>query len=227
MTKPNEQASTERQKPDEGRYTLRQAARAIARHTTEKVETLVAKLMKVAEDGTLPVYAPGENAQYRYGEGEGTILRRTTPDGLKRLEIHCIANYVMDNYEKAYWDDLNTWLDANEKRIAFRFSAPAESKPENEAEAQRRIAPSILEGEPPLNLGTNKRGEVDVWVKWQAHKLKSFDDTGTSLAEKIQLLAQKHGYKSERKSLSIPTIVKMLPVKITGGREKRRSKSNK
>lgn len=227
MTKPNEQASTERQKPDEGRYTLRQAARAIARHTTEKVETLVAKLMKVAEDGTLPVYAPGENAQYRYGEGEGTILRRTTPDGLKRLEIHCIANYVMDNYEKAYWDDLNTWLNANEKRIAFRFSAPAESKPENEAEAQRRIAPSILEGEPPLKLDNNLRNNVKVWVQWQARKLKSPEDIGTTLAKKIRLLAEKRGYKSECKPLSIPTIITMLPVGITGGRGKTRTKPKK
>lgn len=84
-----------------GRYTLREAAEAIA-GSGERVEPMLEKLLAAAKSGSLAVYGPGENARYQYGP--------YAP--------------VRSYYEEAYWSDLNAWLDSNEPRIAFRFPPP-------------------------------------------------------------------------------------------------------
>jgi hypothetical protein len=105
---------------------------------------------------------------------------------------------------------------------------PAEqtSKPENEIERS-----TGLDGEPKLNKGKNSRTAVDAWVKWQATELIEPDDNGNDLAERIQTLAHRWGYQSERgkdgQPLPLTTIIKMLPTGITGGRGKNRRKSSK
>jgi hypothetical protein len=85
----------------------------------------------------------------------------------------------------------------------------------------------LFGGEPQLIKGKNKRADVDKWVKFQANEMKTPADTGSALAERIQLLAKKHGYESERKELSLATITRMLPSGITGGRGKTVGKSKK
>ncbi|WP_147309330.1 hypothetical protein [Cupriavidus taiwanensis] len=87
-----------------GRYTLGEAAEAIAA-SGERVEPMLEKLLAAAKSGSLAVYGPGENARYQHGP--------RTP--------------VRSYYEEAYWSDFNAWLDSNELRIAFRFPPPQAS----------------------------------------------------------------------------------------------------
>lgn len=84
-----------------GRYTLNEAAKAIAA-TGERFEALLEKLCGAAQRGDLPMHAPGERARYEYTNDK----------------------QVRPFYEEAYWNDLNTWFETNERRIAFRFSEP-------------------------------------------------------------------------------------------------------
>ncbi|WP_144157524.1 hypothetical protein [Paraburkholderia sp. BCC1885] len=98
-------AMQEAEKQAAGRYTLREAAKAIA-GTGERFEALEAKLCGAAERRELPVHGPGERARYEYTNGR------------------CARPF----YEEAHWDDLNTWLEKNEPRIMFRFPSPAARK---------------------------------------------------------------------------------------------------
>jgi hypothetical protein len=79
-------------------------------------------------------------------------------------------------------------------------------------------------GEPWLVKGKNRRKQVDAWVKWQAKEIVEPNDKGNDLAERIQLIADKWGYESEREKLTIASITKMLPAGITGGRAKARGR---
>ncbi|MFL9954422.1 hypothetical protein PQR21_23675 [Paraburkholderia nemoris] len=97
----------EAEKQAAGRYTLGEAAQAIA-GTGERFEALEAKLGGAAERGDLPVHGPGERARYQYINGKG----------------------ARPFYEEAHWDDLNAWLEKNEPRIMFRFPAPTATKAE-------------------------------------------------------------------------------------------------
>ena len=110
-------------------------------------------------------------------------------------------------------------------------AAPAESKPESKAETESQFAPAILDGEPRLQKGKNTRAKVDAWVKWSAKQKVMPGDTGVKLAERIQLETKKWGYLSDRtkedEHISVASIVKMLPPKVTGGYEKKRRKLNK
>lgn len=97
-----EQAQYARQAKEKqaaGRYTLKEAADAIATRG-ERVETLLRKLIAAAENGTLPTYGPGELARFR-------------------------GKPVRTFYEEAYWNDLNEWLATNEPRLVFRFPEPS------------------------------------------------------------------------------------------------------
>jgi hypothetical protein len=116
-----------------GRYSIGDAAIEIVAYETDKSEELYSnqqlrerrmfeKLKKAVLDSTLTVYAIGES------------LRFENPSWV-RIETHC----------EAYWNDLNEWLDRNEKQISFRFpppvalqAAPAESNPESDTNKQGR-----------------------------------------------------------------------------------------
>ncbi|RLK36105.1 hypothetical protein C7417_3880 [Cupriavidus plantarum] len=91
----------EAEKKAEGRYTLREAAEAIAA-SGERLEPLLEKLMTAAKMGAFPMYGPGEKATYRYYSD----------------------TQVRPFHEEAYWRDLNNWILSNEPRISFRFPAP-------------------------------------------------------------------------------------------------------
>lgn len=91
-----------------GRYTLEEAAMAVSKATGARADEILHKVMEAAGAGALPTYERGKDSRYIYGEG--------------------FASRVRDFYEEAYWDDLNAWIEANEKRITWRFSAPASQK---------------------------------------------------------------------------------------------------
>jgi len=84
-----------------GRYTLNEAAKAIAA-SGERFEALLEKLCGAAQRGDLPMHAPGERARYEYTNGK----------------------QVRPFYEEAYWNDLDTWLERFEPRVTFRFPVP-------------------------------------------------------------------------------------------------------
>jgi hypothetical protein len=174
--------------------------------------------------------------------GDTPLPKETLVEFSKRLRLlygNLVSKGSFSRFEKEFFDphlskvrlnEFAVWCFQKDIQIPtalFVIGDPAESKPEGETLAQTYSAPAILDGEPPLQPDKNSREKVKAWVTWQANKLKSPDDIGTTLAEKIRLLAEKRGYKSERRALSIGTIVKMLPVGITGGHEKKRRKLNK
>jgi len=85
----------------QGRYTINEAAQEIA-GAGERLDPLVEKLVVAAASVDIRMYGPGEQARYEYRNGR----------------------QVRPFYEEAYWDDLNRWLDENEKRVTFRFPKP-------------------------------------------------------------------------------------------------------
>jgi len=108
-------AQQEAEKNAAGRYTLNEAADAIAT-SGERAESILKKLLAAAESGTLPMHGPGESAKYQYAAG----------------------NRARPSYEEAYWDDLNEWLTKYEPRVQFRFPDP---KPSEEGEATEPLIP--------------------------------------------------------------------------------------
>lgn len=133
------------------------------------------------------------------------------------------------------WDDLNKWM-AENTHIRFRFPNPNTHATRVDAGAALRTNDNEpddeelhrgLDGAPSLKEGKNNRDKVDAWVKWQANKMVKPNDTLPDLIGRIRLEANKWGYESERKPLTDEIIRKMLPSKITGGREKNRGKSKK
>jgi hypothetical protein len=79
-------------------------------------------------------------------------------------------------------------------------------------------------GEPFLRLGPNPRAAVEKWVKWHALRMAEDFPKVTDIAENIRLLAERHGYRSERKGLTVASITKMIPAGLTGGRGKNKGK---
>lgn len=111
------EAQQEAEKKAAGRYTLEDAAQAIADATGERLDGLLANLMASRRAGVLPTYAPGKNARYT-------------------------SKTVRDFYEECFWDDLNKWLDANEQRISWRFPKPEHAC--NQAPAAPPVSTSAL-----------------------------------------------------------------------------------
>ena len=72
--------------------------------------------------------------------------------------------------------------------------------------------------EPQLCKGKNSRREVELWVKHQAKKHYSPGCSAKELAGIIFKIACRNGFESERKPLSVPSIIKMIPAGVTGGR---------
>lgn len=93
--------SEEHLKHTEGRYSLREAASAIA-GPLGILDLILRKLEDAALKGELPVYSPGQLVRHEY-----------PLDGV-----------VRGFYEEAYWNDLNAWLAKHEPRVKQRFEAP-------------------------------------------------------------------------------------------------------
>lgn len=77
-----------------------------------------------------------------------------------------------------------------------------------------------LDGAPSLRKGRNSPEMIKAWVVWQAKKMVKPNDTLPDLIGRIILEADRWGYESDRKALTENIIRKMLPLGITGGREK-------
>ena len=86
-----------------GRYTLEEAAQAIAEGTGESKELLEERIENAFAEHLIPVYAPGSKIDY-----QPTIIR--------------------DFYEVAYWNDLNQWLETYLPLLDFRFPKPPKLK---------------------------------------------------------------------------------------------------
>jgi hypothetical protein len=125
----NQQELARRRK--EGRYTLEEAALFIRDATGERADELLRKLMAAAGSGAMPVYEPGKQGKYRYGEG--------------------FASRVRHFYEEARWCDLNKWLAENEPLIIFSFPDPNTSVPVP-AESQGQTAGTV-------NIGTHREAK--------------------------------------------------------------------
>ena len=93
----------QRFKAEQGRYTLEEAAKEMVVNVSADEKGILGNLIDAAIAGELPVYQPGKKQRYR-------------------------PQVVLGFYEEAYWDDLNQWLAANEKRICWRFSEPDKVK---------------------------------------------------------------------------------------------------
>lgn len=89
-------------KKAEGRYTLEEAAEAIAT-SGESVDVIQEKLCASTGRGELATYEPGKRARL----------------------VHAAGSPVRWYYEEAYWDDLNGWLEEHETRIPYRFPSPS------------------------------------------------------------------------------------------------------
>jgi hypothetical protein len=94
-----------------GRFTLEEAATAIAEGGNEREEVILAKLEAAAGKYELSMYEPGKNARIEYGPEQG--------------KHSCVRRF----HEECYWDDLNKWLDKNEPRVRFRFPKPVPEVP--------------------------------------------------------------------------------------------------
>lgn len=104
-----------------GRYTLEQAAQVLEREADERFETVLDRLVSAAKSGELRMQNPAENFRRDY-----------TAEKTKQVRIF---------YEEAYWDDLNSWLEANEPRVQYKFPAPElldELRPQRKGSAKDR-----------------------------------------------------------------------------------------
>jgi hypothetical protein len=110
----------EEEKRKAGRYTLEDAAKLIAESGETSEAQMLAKLETAAGNHALPTYLPGHNSETRYGQGPGRT--RT----------------VSTFYDECYWEDLNKWLDVNDKRLTFRFSEPQATLANNATKPKAR-----------------------------------------------------------------------------------------
>ncbi|MBA4233591.1 MAG: hypothetical protein C0465_23700 [Ralstonia sp.] len=112
-----------------GRYTMREAAKEIARNGRGDWRELLGRLKTSADSGALKVYRPGSIVSCK-------------PSSPKRPPLHF-------HYMEATWRDLNTWLEENEQEITSQFPAPASATEQNTAasisEPQTRPGAAIPE----------------------------------------------------------------------------------
>lgn len=83
-----------------GRYHVEEAAEFISEYSNVDFNTINNKLLNAALNHKINCYMPGQNIIF---------------DG----------NQILDYHQDIYWDDLNKWLDDNEKRITWRFEKPS------------------------------------------------------------------------------------------------------
>ncbi len=100
---PLDYSEQEQRKKEQGRYTLEEAAAAIADGSGERRDLLLNSLKQAVTNGSLDVYEPGNRQRYQ-------------------------SSVVREFYEEAYWDDLNQWLEVHQKRIDWRLPAPGNLK---------------------------------------------------------------------------------------------------
>lgn len=185
--------------------------------------------------------------------GKGVYFNGTDKDTIHSSPIHLQANMVRQNEEDGLAfpctpRELIDFVDSGAGRLSGSFLIPCEFRdaviqierthtcdvvgqdlPKTKAEeddAGEEIHRG-MDGAPYLRKGKNSRKKVIVWVIFQAHQLLKKESTVNELASEIKLEADRCGYESERRALTVPSITKMIPVGLTGGRSKRSDKSKK
>jgi hypothetical protein len=174
----------ERVRKAAGRYTLEEAAEHLS-GVGESYDAMLARLKESAgkEPGTkgaLPMRNPGREASIVYGDGPGRISR------------------VREFYEHAYWDDLNHWLEENDRRIKYRFPNPARTSEDGRGftmsaaqtsepgSATAEVAPSRIVRH---STKTSRRDCLDPAIELAQRECKDPSDTAEVWA-RLQVLAQ-------------------------------------
>jgi len=141
-----------------GLYTIAEAVEVIKREADVNIHD---HLIEAVHSATLPTYEPNSTKRYIYGKD-------------KRIR---------DFYEEIYWEDLNNWLEVNERLISYRFPDP---NGEVSAKAARYDNNKIW-----LEVNPNDPIAVQPWytpARYFARKLVEDDST---LLHKRKLLAEK------------------------------------
>ncbi len=187
-------------------------------------------------------FGPGSEMHYEItlqgvrfvGWGEDKFSRHSTKDQVllaqqneaPGLTFPCTPQDLQDFVDSGICNIRGSFFVPDEFRLTVIAEAEESSPGEEEVKTHYD-----LDGSPTLRKGKNSRNRVEVWVKWQAPKLVKSSDNGTDLVDRIWLLANKCGYQSDRTkeggTITKPTITKMLPPEITGGRAKSRSNKKK
>lgn len=93
-----------------GFYTIAEAVEVVKREANVNIHE---HLIEAVRSGALPTYEPNSTKRYIYGKD-------------KRIR---------DFHEEVYWQDLNNWLEVNERLISYRFPDPNATKAPNQAES--------------------------------------------------------------------------------------------
>jgi hypothetical protein len=96
---------------DAGRYTLEEAAFFIAKYGKASAKSMMRRIEEAVADGTLRVFRPGLNSVHK-------------------------SNIMRPWDDEAYWDDLNSWLEKNERHIGPIFPSPANAQGTREVEGK-------------------------------------------------------------------------------------------
>jgi hypothetical protein len=112
---------------DAGRYSLEEAAEELAQQTGQRVSTMQDALERAAFERRLPVYKPGSIVRYEYPDAPGSNVLGYVGHELEAIHAKPKLSDNADTRwsEEVYWNDLNTWLEKDEKHITWRFPDPA------------------------------------------------------------------------------------------------------
>jgi hypothetical protein len=165
-----------------------------------------------------------------------TTNNETGPDDFKRL-VRIFEDVAQANAQArtlSQWHSIvrdkglkyHSWIEKYEsaRKLANGDGAQSALEPQHDAGQQ---SAQQLSDEPRLQKGKNARKAIKAWIEWQARNIVKNGDTGTKLAERIELLAEKWGYQSERVALKAASIIRMIPAGLTGGRAKNTGRTKK
>ena len=124
--------------PGQTRYTLAEIDAVLTREGKTTKGQLLPRLRKAIRDGELAAYDPRPH-----------------------LEARITYGTVSDYFEVVYWDDLNAWLDINEKRLTFRFPSPesGDASPALDRERRDEITRAI-------DRAIEQKGSRDIAKVW-------------------------------------------------------------
>ncbi len=108
------------------RYTLGVAAEMLASSLSESYDIMEDKVCRAAFDGKFPTYELNKNTRIDYRENYQNADTSkpkiySSASGNLDIEITDWRNFVSVYQHESFYDDLNTWLDAHETSITFRF----------------------------------------------------------------------------------------------------------
>ena len=168
-----------------GRYTLNDAAMAIAEGTNASAKDIVNKLCLAAKNETLKMFDRSTGARYLYGKNFNSTVR--------------------DFYEVTTYLELNNWLSENEPLLNWRFPEPQSSDNRHEFTDKPVIDDDVNNGD------TNKMQEENWMMQIQAEasvrwrKLRKLKCNPTRLSISNDMAKWCFEQKIKTKSLINPT----------------------